>query len=288
MRTFTKEERIAELQPLTLMDDLYMRIFFADNIPCAQIMLRVILDKPNLIVKSVKVQYVLRGGNDSKYVRLDVWAEDEDGTQYDTEFQNASSGASAYRARYNSAILDANILKPKEDYSLLKKRESVVIFITDKDVLGEGEPIYFIDRVILKSGKKFNDGSHIVYVDSSHKDLTTALGRLMHDLRCVKPDDMLDSVFAEKAEATKGDGGMGVWEEMEREAEARGRALGVEEGRALGVEEGRALGVEEGKAINSENIALGLLRIGKDTLDEITAVCGLPRQRVEDLARTMQ
>ncbi len=33
--------------------------------------------------------------------------------------------------------------------------KAVVIFITDKDVLGDDEPIYIIDRVILKSGKPF-------------------------------------------------------------------------------------------------------------------------------------
>ena len=80
----------------------------------------------------------LRRAGVSQYVRLDVWAEDEKGTQYDVEVQNEGSGASPQRARYNSAILDANILKPKEDYSVLKNRESVVIFITDKDVLGGG------------------------------------------------------------------------------------------------------------------------------------------------------
>ena len=62
----TREEKLAELQKLTLMDDFYMRLFFRDNIPCVQRMLRVILDKPELLVESVKVQYVLTAGEDSR------------------------------------------------------------------------------------------------------------------------------------------------------------------------------------------------------------------------------
>ncbi|MBR0258594.1 MAG: hypothetical protein IJQ58_12715, partial [Synergistaceae bacterium] len=175
----------------TLMDDPFMREFFTDNIPGVQLMLRIIMAKPDLIVESVNVQYVLRAGEGSRYVRVDVYAVDSDNRHYDIEIQNASSGASPQRARHNSAMMDVNLLKTGENPIVLKERESVVIFITEKDVLGEGEPIYIIDRVIEKSGRKFNDGSHIVYVNASHQDLSTELGKLMHDFHCVKPEDMI-------------------------------------------------------------------------------------------------
>ena len=261
----TREEKLAELQKLTLMDDFYMRLFFRDNIPCVQRMLRVILDKPELLVESVKVQYVLTAGEDSRYVRLDVWALEKNGTQIDAEVQNESSGASPQRARYNSAMLDVNILKPKEDYSVLKKRESFVIFITEKDVLGEGEPIYIIDRVIKNSGKAFNDGSHIVYVNASHQDLTTELGRLMHDFHCVKPEEMIDRVFAEKASEIKGGVKMGLLDDMEANAREEGRA--------------------KGKAEERESIAQKLIAAGKLALEEVASVCGLTLQHVQELAQ---
>ena len=268
MRQVTNEEKLAELQPLTLMDDLFMRIFFMDNIPCVQLMLRIIMDKPDLIVDSVKVQHMLKGAETSRYVRLDIHAVDSNGTHYDCEFQNESAGAIPQRARYNSALLDANILRPKEDYSVLKKRESVVIFITEKDVLGEDEPIYVIDRVIRKSGTPFNDGSHIIYVNGSYKDLSTALGRLVHDFHCVKPDDMIYPALSERAFELKGDRRMGVWEEMETEAHEKGHA------------EGLAEGIMEA----SERIARNLLRAGTVALDEIAKACDLSLQRVQELA----
>ena len=48
------QRRLAEFQSLTLMDDAYMRLFFKDNIPCVQLVLRIIMNKDDLIVKSAK------------------------------------------------------------------------------------------------------------------------------------------------------------------------------------------------------------------------------------------
>ncbi|MBQ7193009.1 MAG: Rpn family recombination-promoting nuclease/putative transposase [Synergistaceae bacterium] len=285
MRTYTLEEQIAAYDQATLMDDAFMSMFFKDNIPCTQLMLRVILEKPDLIVESVKVQYILTAGEDSHYVRLDVWALEKNGTQIDAEVQNESSGASPQRARYNSAMLDVNILKPKEDYSVLKKRESFVIFITEKDVLGEGEPIYIIDRTVKKSGKAFNDGSHIVYVNASYQDLTTELGKLMHDFHCVRPDDMLNPEFSEKAEKVKGVKKVGVFQDMVQDMEANAIEKGMAEGRAKGMAEGRAEGLAEGKAEACESIAQKLIAAGKLALEEIASVCGLTLQHVQELAQ---
>ncbi|MBR0151594.1 MAG: hypothetical protein IJP89_09550 [Synergistaceae bacterium] len=261
----------------TLMDDPFMREFFTDNIPGVQLMLRIIMAKPDLVVESVNVQYVLRAGEGSRYVRVDVYAVDSDNRHYDIEIQNASSGASPQRARHNSAMMDVNLLKTGENPIVLKERESVVIFITEKDVLGEGEPIYIIDRVIEKSGRKFNDGSHIVYVNASHQDLSTELGKLMHDFHCVKPEDMIFPEIAEKAAEVKGSEKMGVWAEMEQEAIAEG----IAEGMAKGIAKGMAQGITKA----SENIAHNLIKAGKETLEDIANICGLTLQRVQELAR---
>ncbi len=266
MTQITREEVLAEFQSLTLMDDSYMRLFFRDNIPCVQLVLRIIMNKDDLIVKSAKVQQVMRGSEGTHYVRLDVYAVDSENKYYDIEVQNDSSGASPQRARYNSAMIDANILKTGEPYSLLKERESVVIFITENDVLGDDEPIYMIERVIKKTGRRFNDGTHIVYVNSSKQNTSTALGKLMHDFRCAKAEDMLYPLLSDRARAFKGGDTMNVLDRMEQEAELRGEAKG------------------EMKA--SENIALNLIKAGKLALDEIAKVCSLTLQRVQELAKT--
>ena len=54
-------------QLATLMDDPFAMEFFRDNIPCVQRMLRIIMGRDDLIVKSVKVQYVMKAADSSRY-----------------------------------------------------------------------------------------------------------------------------------------------------------------------------------------------------------------------------
>ncbi|MBQ3627331.1 MAG: Rpn family recombination-promoting nuclease/putative transposase [Synergistaceae bacterium] len=187
------------LRRSTLMDDVYMRIFFHDNIPCVELALRIIMNKPDLTVKKLETQYELNGADKSRSVIFDIYAVDGENTEYDIEIQRGSSGAVPQRARYNSAMLDVNILKAGQDFRELKRHESVVIFITEKDVLGDGEAIYVIERVNIKTGKLFNDGTHIIYVNASRNADDTDLGRLMHDFTCREPDKMHYNLFAERA-----------------------------------------------------------------------------------------
>ena len=83
---------------------------------------------------------------DGRNVILDIFAVDEDGKNYDIEIQRADHGADRKRARFLSSVLDSRMLKSKEDFTVLN--ESYVIFITEKDVLGHGLPMYHINRVI--------------------------------------------------------------------------------------------------------------------------------------------
>lgn len=173
-------------------------------------------------------------------------------------------------------MLDANLLKSGEDPRILKERESVVIFITDKDVLGDGEPIYNIVRVIEKSGKRFNDGSYIVYVNSSHQDLGTALGKLMHDFKCRRPEKMFYPEIADKVKQLKGgEEKMGVWAEIEAAARAEGFA------------EGRSTGKAEGFSEAEETIAQKFIKSGAVAFEQIAECCGLTLQRVKELADSL-
>lgn len=76
--------------------------------------------------------------------------------------------------------------------------ETYVIFITERDVLKGGLPIYHIDRTIAEmQHSPFGDGNHIIYVNSQIKD-ETKLGRLMHDFSCTNADDMAYSILADR------------------------------------------------------------------------------------------
>lgn len=194
-----RRERYREIiQSFTLMDDIFMTAVFQDSLPCVDLVLQIILDRPNLRATRLVTQDTLKNlhGHD---LRLDIHAF-ADGQEFNIEIQRAKKGAEPRRARYHSSMMDANALPEGTDYAKLP--ESYVIFITETDVLGVGQPLYVIERVI-RGGGCFDDGTHIIYVNASMADTTTPLGRLMHDFQCVRPEEMYYEILAKQAGAFK-------------------------------------------------------------------------------------
>ena len=214
------QEDLQRIRGLRLIDDDFMNACFDGYTDGAQLLLRIILNKPDIRVKSVKTQKRMKNllGRD---ICLDIDADDDNGNEYNVELQRADKGADRKRARYHSSILDAHILRPGDDFSDLP--ETFVIFITENDVMGDGLPLYTIDRQVTNTGKTFDDGEHIIYVNGADKDASTALGKLMHDFFCTDPDDMHYKELADKVryfkEDEKGVASMcKVLEEMRNEA----------------------------------------------------------------------
>lgn len=130
-----------------LMDDNFMTLFFDQNFEATELLLNVILNRTDLKVKNLEVQKTEKNASvDGRNVILDIFAVDADGKNYDIEVQRADHGADRKRARFLSSVLDSRMLKTKEDFTILN--ESYVIFITEKDVLGAGLPMYHINRCI--------------------------------------------------------------------------------------------------------------------------------------------
>ncbi|SET49573.1 PD-(D/E)XK nuclease family transposase [[Clostridium] polysaccharolyticum] len=133
---------------------------------------------------------------------MDIFATDSTGKKYNIEIQRANKEAGAKRARYNSSLIDANILSVGYDADELT--ETYVIFITENDVFGKNKLIYHIDRYIKETEELFHDGSHIIYVNATYND-DSALGKLMHDFKCSNPDDMNYQILAKTARYYKED-----------------------------------------------------------------------------------
>ncbi len=113
-----------------------------------------------------------------------------------SENQRADQGAGAQRARFNGSMLDTRMLEPGKDYSEL--HDSYVIFITEKDVLDAGLPLYHINRWIEETRQPFGDGSHIIYANGAYPDEGSEIGKLMHDFRCPNPADMHYHILADR------------------------------------------------------------------------------------------
>lgn len=51
-------------------------------------------------------------------------------------------------------------------------------------------PLYHVERIIQETKERFEDGSHIIYVNGSYKNDDDPVGKLMHDFRCTSSIDM--------------------------------------------------------------------------------------------------
>mgnify|MGYP002627265786 CR=1 FL=1 len=196
------QEDLQRLRGLRLIDDDFMNACFDGYTDGAQLLLRIILNKQDIRVKSVKTQRRMKNllGRD---ICLDIDADDESGKEYNIEVQRADKGADRKRARYHSGILDAHLLQPGDDFSELP--ETFVIFITENDAIGKGKPLYRIERRIEETNDPFDDGEHIIYVNGADKDASTELGKLMYDFFCTDPDDMHYKELADKVRYFKED-----------------------------------------------------------------------------------
>ena len=175
-----KPEYLAEIERMRLMDDDFMSKCLENAPECIELMLQIILGKKDLKVIKSQTEYPIKSLQ-GRGVRFDVFARDSKGREYDIEIQRANKGAEPKRARYNSALMDANALKSSEDFGRL--RDTYVIFITENDVMGDGQDVYVYDRTEKKSCKSLNDGTHIIYVNGATRS-ATEIGKLVHDLLC--------------------------------------------------------------------------------------------------------
>ena len=195
------EETIRRIKQLRLFDDDFFTKCFEGNLECTELLLHILLEKSDLLVVEAKVQYTIKNLQ-GRSIRLDIFAVDSIGKRYNIEIQRDDRGAGVKRARFNSSLIDANILLAGDDPDDLP--ENYVIFITEHDVLGGDKPIYHIDRTIQETGSLFGDGSHILYVNGSWRD-ESPVGRLMHDFSCTDPDEMNYALLADRVRYFKED-----------------------------------------------------------------------------------
>lgn len=251
------------IQELSLFNDDFMSKVFEDA-HCVELLIRVILNRDDLNVIRSNIQFTVQNLQ-GRSVRFDILAVDADNRIYDIEIQRCNEGAAPKRARYNSSLIDANATESGQKLGTLN--DSYVIFITERDVLGRGFPIYHIERIIRETGAAFGDGSHIVYVNGQIRN-DSALGRLMHDFKCTDVNDMHYSILADRVRYFKENKeGAEImtdfWEESKREA-AREAA-------------------KEAARETARTIAKNLLLLGKASYEEIAAATNLPVSEIKEL-----
>lgn len=293
---------------LTGFDDIFFNALLQKNKEGAEYLLRIILGIPDLvIIGEPEIQKFIQNVH-GRSIRLDCYSESI-GKRIDVEMQRDDRGASALRARYNASVIDADNDVNDEYYADLP--DTYVIFITEHDIFKAGEPIYEIERVILNTGKLFNDGAHIIYVNGEYRG-NDDIGRLMYDLHCRKPEDMHDSPLRKKAaelkETEEGVKHMStvlassleqykneiynevrdeVYNDVRNEVynDVRDEVYSEVHDKALaeGKKEGKAEGIEEAR----RETALRMLKRSNNTIQEIAEDTGLDISQVKKLKKSL-
>ena len=261
-------EDMGKILRATLMDDYYMRRFFAHNVKYIQYVLQVIMGDKGLVVKEVKTQKYMKGSKRRAF--LDIYAVGSDGTKYDIEVQRKDEEASPERAFYNLAMLKTDMLEKKRPYSDL--RRAIVIFITEHDVIGDNLPLYTAEFRVNETGKPLGVDALILYVNNEIQDPTTELGRLMHDFSCADADKMYSKLLAERTREFKN----------------------TEEGRSImstvwqeALDENAQLVTKQATQQANEATAVRMIKAGKLAMEEIANYSALSLAAVQKLAKAV-
>ena len=274
-------EYLALIENFRLMDDTFMSKCLENAPECIELILQIILGKKDLKVVKSQTEYPIKSLQ-GRGVRFDVFARDSEGKEYDIEIQRAKDGAEPKRARYNSALMDANALKSGDDFD--KLRDTYVIFITENDVMGGGKDAYWIDRTVRElDSRAFGDGTHIIYVNGATRSKSD-IGKLMHDFLCSNAAEMYFDILKKQVSQFKNsdEGRHYMCEAMERI-----KAEGIVEGVARGKAEGEARGVARGKRENMFATAKRMLKSGMLALKDVARFSGLSLAQVKKLQASM-
>lgn len=255
---------LERIKNFRLLDDDFFTKCFEGDTKCIELVLRIVLNKSDLYVVDVRTQVFVENIK-NRSVRLDVLATDSEERKFNVEIQRADKGAGKKRARYNSSMLDANLLKKGEDFENLP--ETFVVFITENDVIGKRKALYPVGRCFLDTGEIFDDGSRIIYVNGSYRD-ETPIGKLMHDFSCKDPSDMHYSLLADRARFFK-----------ESKEGVAIMCKAMEDMRDQAYNEGRS----EGRMEERISMVIQMLKAGKFDLNDIAALSGMSIEELEKL-----
>lgn len=258
------EDDLRTIENYRPIDDDFMRELFRNDLPLAQLVLRIITGIEDLQLTSQETQYDLNRLLGARSICLDVFGTDSKGRKFDLEIQRADRGATPQRARYHSSAIDVEFLKAKDKFTDLPI--SYVIFITENDVRRENKLIYNFEWTDTVSGTPLGDGAHIVFVNGAYNNAedTSDLAKLVHDFRCKRAEDMKIKELADRTRYFK--------------ETSEGVSI-----MCKAIEDMRNEAAKEAAKLNSYQIALNLLAIGEMTDEAIAKATQITLEEVKEL-----
>ena len=193
-----KNRKTKSIDALRPIDDVCGSVFFQDK-KCVNILLREVLGEPALTIKKTEPQKVVRnifgrGG------QLDVIAYDSQKRLFNIEFQEEKPGAVPDRAFFNYSLLAQHRIASGTEFKDFPFIH--IVFVLENNLFKFKRPVekmrFFLGDQEL-TGLKLG----IVYVNAQNPDLSTTLGKVLHDMLCSDPKDMLVPEFARRMEKSR-------------------------------------------------------------------------------------
>ena len=171
----TFEQKKAQVKQFNLMHDDFFAVVMQNKEPL-EVVLRILLQKKDLVVKEVRVQYVMRNII-SHSVILDVFAEDSTGKLYNVEVQVENRDNYQKRVRSYQANMDTAFLNKGKHYSELP--DLYLIFISSFDLFKHGKVFYEVQRVLKGFDQVVDNGVHELYFNTTVND-GSEIAKLLH------------------------------------------------------------------------------------------------------------
>lgn len=248
-----RKKDMERLMGFRLLDDDFLAACCCGDTVCAELVLRIILEKPDLQVKDISIH--VSPGIVQRPVRLDIRAEDKKGEKLYARIYCPVSEPDGKTVRQYSSMMDAYLMEENRNPDSLP--ETWLVFLMENDMMGKGLPVYRIERCCPETGGAFPDGSHILFVNGAFRGDDTPTGRLIHDLSCTDAADMYNDTLAERVRYFK---------ETREGTEAMCRVL----------EKMRDQTYKDAK----KKTAFRMFEAGKYTLEEIAGISGLTLEEV--------
>lgn len=211
-----KQEDIARVLNFRFLDDTFARCAFRGHRNLAEFVLRVItqIDDLELEEKRYETQFDAKRLRGSRSLMLDVHGGDTQGRKYDLEMEK--NDASPERSEVHVASMIGEHLLAGEPFKNLP--EMYVIFMCEHDVVGNGRAInqfcyrnedkFLEDESIegkITANASMGGKTHIIFVNGNYKNDKTDIGKLIHDFKCTKAEDMYYLNLADRMRSIKED-----------------------------------------------------------------------------------
>jgi len=168
-------------QELEFKDAFMFAAVMSDAESCRGVLERIL----GIPIRKVRVhaEHVLFINPEKRGVRLDVYADDEQGTVYNVEMQTTDSKNLPKRSRYYQGQMDITALKSGEDFARLP--QSIVIFICTFDPFGRERYRYTFMETCREDGELLEDGTCKIFLNTKGRNETGVAQELVHFLKWI-------------------------------------------------------------------------------------------------------